>query len=118
MRPRHDTCCAVVCVCRPSVPDYCECGLGGRDRHGRRVTAPGSPPLTRDVLDRFTYFAEWLLAVPLTGQPKQLVKRSLLEVWEDQEAAEIPGYFRPALRPSACSGASYEPDIFQHEAKR
>lgn len=56
------------------------------------VLAPGDPPLTRQGLDRFTYFIEWLLDVPLTRQQKQLVETSFLQAWEKQDAAEIQGY--------------------------
>jgi hypothetical protein len=56
------------------------------------VLAPGDPPLTREGLDRFTYFVEWLLDVPLTQQQKQLVATSFVEAWEKQDAEEIQGY--------------------------
>ncbi len=56
------------------------------------VLAPGNPPLTREGLDRFTYFIEWLLDVPLTQQQKRLVETSFLEAWKNQDAAEIQGY--------------------------
>lgn len=56
--------------------------------------APGSPPLTQEMVDRFNLFFEWLLEAPTTQAQRDQLKGYLVGVWKSANRECIDGATR------------------------
>ncbi|MBI3181695.1 MAG: hypothetical protein HYZ28_06095 [Myxococcales bacterium] len=63
-----------------------------------KVLVPGSPPLTEEVVGRFTEFFEWALDVQLTDEQRELVRQDLSDSWRKKDKESITGVLDTVAR--------------------
>jgi hypothetical protein len=55
------------------------------------VAAPGSPPLTQEMVERVDRFLEWIFDVPFTGGQRDSLRAELVAVWKKKDKDAIKG---------------------------